>query len=219
MAVSDKDRRCGGSRRPRSLPSVRLKVARGAVLFLFPFWRLFFGRASTSHEYCINLFLAQRLVGCFIVFLKKIRTRLDLLSIPLSGGKNVKTFYYASLCFIVLHCDVLLCFIVFYCVLLCFMVLHSLLLCFIVFHCFSLCFVVFHCVSCVSMYFIVFYCVLLCFIVFNCVYCVLFCFIVLNRSITNNNGWGKGGNSPLNLGKDGIKKKLPGTDLANPPVK
>ena len=67
MAVSDKDRRCGGSRRPRSLPSVRLKVARGAV-FPFPFWRLFFGRASTSHEYCINLFLAQRLVGCFIVF-------------------------------------------------------------------------------------------------------------------------------------------------------
>ena len=99
------------------------------------------------------------------------------------------------------------------------MVLHCLLLCFIVFHSFSLCFVVFHCVSCVSMYFIVFYCVLLCFIVFNCVYCVLFCFIVLNRSITNNNGWGKGGNSPLNLGKDGIKKTLPGTDLANPPVK
>ena len=69
---------------------------------------------------------------------------------------------------------------------------------------------------CVSMYFIVCNCVLLSLIVF---YCVLFCFIVLNRSITNNNGWGKGGNSPPNLGKDGIKKKLLGTDLANPPVK
>ena len=80
------------------------------------------------------------------MFLKKILTRLDLLSISLSGGKNVKTFYCASLCFIV-FCDVLLRFIVFYSVSLCFIVFHGASLSFIVFYYASLCFIVFHCVS------------------------------------------------------------------------
>ena len=43
-------------------------------------------------DYSSSESFREKLIGFIVMFKEKIRTRLDLLSIPQSGGKHVKTF-------------------------------------------------------------------------------------------------------------------------------